>query len=143
MAHCADMPPNVLIIIGDDCTFTDLSIHGGTNVQTPNIGRHVMGRSEHNPYWSTWMYDAPVNPHTYAMIQRFVHRPQEDLYRAGEEPFEMNNLAKDPQYAEFKQRLSFELDRWMAEQGDPGMKLDTRNAWNQRRKAAGLKIKNE
>lgn len=113
------------------------------NSEATYIERHVMGRSEHNPYWSTWMYNAPVNPHAYAMIQRFMHRPQEELYRTGEDPFEMNNLATDPEYADVRQRLSAELDRWIAEQGDPGMKLDTREAWNQRRQAAGLKPKND
>ena len=29
--------PNVLIIIGDDCTYNDLPIYGGKNIHTPNI----------------------------------------------------------------------------------------------------------
>lgn len=29
--------PNILVIIGDDCTHSDLSIYGGQNVKTPNI----------------------------------------------------------------------------------------------------------
>jgi len=31
--------PNVLIILADDCTFSDLSIYGGPNAKTPNIER--------------------------------------------------------------------------------------------------------
>lgn len=31
--------PNVLIILGDDCTFSDLPIHGGENARTPNLDR--------------------------------------------------------------------------------------------------------
>ncbi|WP_153558726.1 sulfatase family protein [Roseimaritima sediminicola] len=31
--------PNVLIIIADDCTFSDLPLYGGQNAQTPNIDR--------------------------------------------------------------------------------------------------------
>ena len=31
--------PNVLIIIADDLTYSDLSLYGGTNVETPNIDR--------------------------------------------------------------------------------------------------------
>jgi N-sulfoglucosamine sulfohydrolase len=31
--------PNVLIIIGDDCTYNDLPLYGGKNIQTPNIDR--------------------------------------------------------------------------------------------------------
>jgi N-sulfoglucosamine sulfohydrolase len=31
--------PNVLVILADDCTFSDLSIYGGLNAKTPNIGQ--------------------------------------------------------------------------------------------------------
>lgn len=31
--------PNILIIMGDDCTYSDLTLYGGTNVKTPNIDR--------------------------------------------------------------------------------------------------------
>lgn len=30
-------PPNVLIIMADDCTFNDLPVYGGVNAKTPNI----------------------------------------------------------------------------------------------------------
>jgi hypothetical protein len=32
-------PPNVLIIMADDCTFNDLPLYGGQNARTPNIDR--------------------------------------------------------------------------------------------------------
>jgi N-sulfoglucosamine sulfohydrolase len=31
--------PNILIIIGDDCTYRDLPLYGGKNLKTPNIDR--------------------------------------------------------------------------------------------------------
>ncbi len=31
--------PNVLVILADDCSFSDLSIYGGRNAKTPNIDR--------------------------------------------------------------------------------------------------------
>lgn len=31
--------PNVLVILGDDCTFSDLPVYGGQNARTPNIDR--------------------------------------------------------------------------------------------------------
>lgn len=31
--------PNVLIILADDCTFSDLAVYGGQNAKTPNIDR--------------------------------------------------------------------------------------------------------
>ena len=35
----ASEKPNILIILGDDCTHTDLPLYGGTNAKTPNIDR--------------------------------------------------------------------------------------------------------
>jgi uncharacterized sulfatase len=34
-----DPPPNVLIIMADDCTYSDLPLYGGTNAKTPNLDR--------------------------------------------------------------------------------------------------------
>ena len=31
--------PNILIIIADDCTFSDLPLYGGSNVKTPEIDK--------------------------------------------------------------------------------------------------------
>ena len=31
--------PNILLIIGDDCTYNDLAVYGGENALTPNIDR--------------------------------------------------------------------------------------------------------
>jgi len=36
----------------------------------------------------------------------------------------LTNLIDDPQYAETRQQLSKELDRWMTEQQDPGADVD-------------------
>ena len=102
------------------------------------IEKHVMGVAEHNPYWSTWVFATADDPHAYAMVHRYMHRPAEELYRTSDDPFELANLADDPQYAEVKARLAAELDRWMHEQGDPGIALDTREAWTARRREADV-----
>ncbi|TWU31757.1 sulfatase family protein [Novipirellula artificiosorum] len=36
---CFAKPPNILLIIGDDCTHSDLAIYGGENAKTPNLDR--------------------------------------------------------------------------------------------------------
>jgi uncharacterized sulfatase len=100
------------------------------------IERHVMGRSEHSAYWSSWMYATPDDPHAYAMVRRYMRRPAEELYRTGEDPFEQRNLAEDPHYAAEKTRLSAEVDRWMQSQGDPGAALDNMEALTARRREA-------
>ena len=35
----AQSPPNVLIIMADDCTFNDLPAYGGQNAKTPHIDK--------------------------------------------------------------------------------------------------------
>lgn len=90
------------------------------------IERHLMGRSEHNPYWSTWMFNAADDPEALAKIERFMRRPAEHLYDMEADPFEMKNLADDPAHAPTLKKLSDALDAWMRQQNDPGAPLDTR-----------------
>ena len=100
------------------------------------IEKHVMGVDEHNPYWATWMFATAADPHAYAMVHRYMHRPAEELYCVEDDPFEHRNLADDPQYAQIKAGLSSELDRWMQQQNDPGIALDTQAALEASRAAA-------
>ena len=72
------------------------------------------------------------------LYDKYHHRPAEEMYRVDEDPWEMNNLADKPQYAEAKKRLLAELQRWMAEQNDPGAPMDDPEAHAANRKA-GLK----
>ena len=32
-------PPNILLILADDVTYSDLPLYGGRNISTPNIDR--------------------------------------------------------------------------------------------------------
>jgi len=58
------------------------------------------------------------------LYDRYHLRPAEELYRVDEDPWELNNLADKPEYAQVKQRLLAELRRWMTEQNDPGAAMD-------------------
>ncbi len=96
------------------------------------IEKHLMGMAGNatlnNPYWATWVRDAWNNPHTYRLVKRYMHRPAEELYRIGDDPFEMTNLAGSPAHAQTKRRLATALDAWLRSQGDPGAKQDTHEA---------------
>jgi len=100
------------------------------------IEKHVMGVDAHNPYWQTWMFATGSDPHAYRMIERYMHRPAEELFDTQADPHELTNLADDPKLADVKARLSAELDRWMKSQGDPGAALDTPDALRARRQEA-------
>ena len=50
----------------------------------------------------------------------------------------MNNLADDPDHQSRKKVLGKELLRWMKEEGDPGIKLDTMKAHSAAREGKHL-----
>ncbi len=77
-------------------------------------------------------------PSTYRQIERFMHRPAEQLYHTLEDSYEMQNLVEDEGYAEIKSRLSGALDAWMEAEGDPGAEVDTIEALQASRKGQHL-----
>ena len=48
-------------------------------------------------------------------------KPPEELYDVNADPWEVNNLAGDPQYAEVLDRMRLEANRWMTEIKDTGL----------------------
>ena len=98
------------------------------------IEKHLMGMKGNavlnNPYWSTWVREAWINPHTYRLVKRYMSRPSEELYNSVKDPYELNNLVKASEHKARLRLLSAELDHWMKEQGDPGMDVDTHKSLN-------------
>ena len=104
---------------------------------TPNelyIEKHLMGKTRskgpdlNNPYWGTWIAEAWNNPEIYKLVKRYMQRPKEELYSTTEDPYELKNLAGDPNYEAKLKVLSRELDRWLKSQDDPGIEQDTLKA---------------
>ncbi len=54
--------------------------------------------------------------------ERFMstERPAEELYNIKEDPFELNNLAKNQNYAEILEKYTTILDQWIVETNDKG-----------------------
>jgi uncharacterized sulfatase len=96
------------------------------------IEKHLMGSRGsgelNNPYWATWVWDSYSQPATYRLVSRYVSRPEYQLYHTAEDPYEMTNLAGRPKQAVRQKRLREELQRWMQQQNDPGIPLDTEKA---------------
>lgn len=92
------------------------------------IEKHLMGGGRlNNPYWATWVGADPMRQEkTYQLVKRYMSRPAEQLYLTEADPYELNNLIGETgRMAEMKARLSRALDRWMANQQDPGAAVDT------------------
>jgi N-sulfoglucosamine sulfohydrolase len=69
-------------------------------------------------YWRTWLEEAKTNPAARAVVKRFVERPAEELYDLKADPYEMKNLAGDPEQASRLASMRAELKAWMKQQGD-------------------------
>jgi uncharacterized sulfatase len=92
-------------------------------------------KNENVTWWASWKKAAATDPHAREMFNRYRHRPAEQLYKSDADPYEMTDLAGNPEYAAVKAELSRELEKWMEEQRDPGASLDTQEAVAANRKA--------
>ena len=106
------------------------------------IEKHIMGKTRWHDYWLSWLFESTFKERTRAIVNRYLRRPPEQLYRMDEDPYEMKNLADDPAHEKGKKRLSEELDRWMEEQGDPGAAIDTEEHWRAAKQGAHFPPRN-
>jgi len=125
------IPPREFVIsTRDRCDFT--------------IDRIRSVRSKEFKYIRNFMTDRPYSQPTYmdadgvtfVRVMKQLHaenkldsvqdrffseeRPAEELYNLQEDPFELNNLATDPKYAEVLAKYAQILDQWMIETDDKG-----------------------
>lgn len=106
------------------------------------IEKHLMGVKGdgklNNRYWQDWIWSSTENDRTYNLVQRYQARPAVELFDLRSDPFEMQNLAGDAEFADTVALLSGELDRWMDSQGDPGIPQDTKQAHQAAKKGEHL-----
>ena len=102
------------------------------------VEKHLMGMAAREQierkYWSTWMRDCWQNERTYRLINRFTTRPPVALYESAVDPYEMKNLAGQPEHEETMKNLQSALQAWMESQGDPGAAMDTREVYEAAKK---------
>ena len=72
----------------------------------------------------SWQEDAENDPELAARVDWLFHRPAVEFYDVEADPYELHNLAEDPENAEIMARLGEQLDAWMAQQGDEGMETE-------------------
>ena len=59
-------------------------------------------------------------PVQYELLKATFFRPKEELYDLKNDPYEMTNLADNPEYKTILDKLSRALDDWMKQTGDDG-----------------------
>ncbi len=72
-------------------------------------------------YFRSWVELARTDGAAAAVVDRYHHRPAEELYDLGADPWERRNLAADPAQKDRLAALRGDLDAWMKDQGDAGM----------------------
>ena len=75
--------------------------------------------------FQSWMAEAQNgNADAAEKVRRYRQRSGEELYDVVADPYEWNNLADNPEYAETKRELRRELLRWMKDMGDLGQQTE-------------------
>ncbi|QDU58388.1 sulfatase family protein [Aeoliella mucimassa] len=72
-------------------------------------------------YWNEWYALAKTDPHAQAIIDRYHHRPEWELYHVSEDKWELTNLIESTDQSERIAQLKKELAEWMKQQGDAGL----------------------
>jgi len=79
---------------------------------------------EEMKYWTSWIHQATFDDAALKAINRYMIRPEYELYNIENDPFEMNNLFGSKEYEDIIQLLQRKLNEWMISQHDPGITAD-------------------
>ncbi len=75
--------------------------------------------------WSSWRVSAKTDKRAQFLTERFAKRPAIELYDLENDAWELNNIAHLPEHAERIVLMQEELKKWMTQQGDQGILMDT------------------
>ena len=86
----------------------------------PEFQHHThISRSAHAElFWNSWLAAAETSPAAAAIVKRYIERPADELYDLKKDPFQLNNLAADPNQAERLSTMRSAVRSWMKAQGD-------------------------
>lgn len=85
---------------------------------TSHVDRAAPGAGQVN-YWKSWEESTSLADR--ATVERYHHRPAEELYDLEKDPFEMINLATEPRYSRTLAEMRQKLNAWMRSTGDKGL----------------------
>lgn len=86
--------------------------------------KHLMDVNNRGQGWKSWLESAENDPLAKELTERYVKRPAIEFYDLKSDPWELNNLAEDGQYAERISIMKSELNKWMLQQEDKGVVMD-------------------
>ena len=74
--------------------------------------------------FKSWQEKAANDADAAEKVRRYQRRAGEELYDVANDPYEWNNLADDPKYAETRQEMRAQLLQWMKAMGDKGQQTE-------------------
>ena len=81
---------------------------------------NVLIKGDGSTYWKSWVRDAESDNEAATLIRRYINRPAFEFYDLLKDPYELNNLAGQPEFRKPIRKLDSELTKWMKQQGDLG-----------------------
>ena len=79
---------------------------------------HVTKAHQDSGYWSSWLQSAETSSDAKRKVLHYQQRPAEELYRITEDPYEQQNLIKDPAHTARIAKLRQKLNDWMKQTKD-------------------------
>lgn len=100
---------------------------------------HIDGARDHDggaSYWIEWEKLARTDMAAQALTDRYYTRPKEELYDVANDPFELHNLAFNPDYADVMKDMRTKLEQYRKQQQDTitGPILDIESTWKSEKK---------
>lgn len=77
-----------------------------------------------DPIWRSWLEKAKTDHKAAQLVNRYLHRPAEELYDRIKDPDQQHNLIGIKKYESVRKRLAAQLDEWMKSQGDTGQQTE-------------------
>ena len=91
---------------------------------TPEVKFQNACTNDKEGIFKSWREKATTDPDAADKVRRYEHRAAEELYDVTKDPYEWNNLADKPRYAEVKIELRNRLVEWMRATGDKGQQTE-------------------
>lgn len=83
-----------------------------THITGTKSGKHYL------PFWNSWIEKSKTDERAGKICEAYLNRPLEELYDLEKDPFEMNNLAENPEYKRLLKSLQEQLVTWCKTQND-------------------------
>lgn len=80
--------------------------------------------------WKSWLETAATDANAQHLVDAYLKRPALELYDLEEDPWELNNIADRPEHADRIATMRSALEAWMKQQGDRGVRMDTKDPEN-------------